>query len=98
MGSDAATSVSTTVTVLLPAVLVRLFPGCPRRVDVSAATVGEAIDALNTFWPGIRDRICDSTPCVRRHINIFVRGERATLATRLEEGTEVLIMTAVSGG
>lgn len=98
MASDAASSVSAPVTVLLPAVLARLFPGCARRVDVSASTVGEAIDALNLRWPGIRDRICDSTPCIRRHINVFVCGERANLATRLEQGAEVLIMTAVSGG
>ncbi|MEA2742004.1 MAG: sulfur-carrier protein, partial [Acetobacteraceae bacterium] len=30
------------------------------------------IEALNARWPGMQDRLCDSTPRVRRHINIFV--------------------------
>jgi sulfur-carrier protein len=86
------------VTVVLPPVLLALFPDCERDVDVSAANVREAIDRLDDRWPGMRDRLCDSTPSIRRHINIFVGGERSTLATKLAQGAEILIMTAVSGG
>jgi molybdopterin synthase sulfur carrier subunit len=86
------------VVITLPAVLVRLFPGCLRRVEVSAATVAEAIDALDARWPGMRDRICDSRPAIRRHINVFVAGERANLTTPLAPGAEMLVMTAISGG
>ena len=86
------------VVVVLPPALLRLFPGCERDVSVSAGTVREMVDALDARWPGMRDRICDSTPRVRRHINIFVEGERATLETRLLPGTEVFVMTAISGG
>lgn len=86
------------VVVTLPAALVNLFPGSVRRVEVSATTVGDAIDHLDARWPGMRDRICDSTPSIRRHINVFVQGERATLETRLTPGVEVMIMTAISGG
>ncbi len=86
------------VTVALPSVLVSLFPGCERHLIVSAATVGEMIDALDARWPGMRDRLCDSTPRIRRHINIFVAAERATLDTPLAPGGEVLVMTAISGG
>jgi molybdopterin converting factor small subunit len=84
--------------VLLPPALVKLFPACGSPVAVPASTVGEAIDALNAQWPGMRDRICDSTPRIRRHINVFVDGERATLQTRLASGAEMLVMTAISGG
>jgi sulfur-carrier protein len=86
------------VVVTLPAALLPLFPGSERQVELSASNVGDAIDALNAKWPGMRDRICDSTPRIRRHINIFVAGERAMLQTRLTPGVEVLIMTAISGG
>ena len=86
------------IVVSLPAVLVNLFPGCVPRVEVAAGTVAEAIDALNARWPGMRDRICDSTPRIRRHINVFVAGERATLQTHLPAGAEILVMTAISGG
>ncbi len=86
------------VTVLLPGALVRLFPGAPRCVDVEAATVGDAIAALDRRWPGMGDRLCDSTPAIRRHLNIFVGGERARLDTALPPGGEMLVMTAMSGG
>jgi molybdopterin converting factor small subunit len=86
------------VVVRLPAILVKLFPGSLREVEVAAASVGEAIDALDRRWPGMRDRICDSRPRIRRHINVFVDGERATLETPLAPGAEVIVMTAISGG
>jgi molybdopterin converting factor small subunit len=60
--------------------------------------VREAIDALDALWPGMRDRVCDSRPAIRRHINVFVDGDKATLDTPLAPGTEVIIMTAISGG
>jgi molybdopterin converting factor small subunit len=86
------------VVVTLPAVLVNLFPGAVRRLELPASTVGEVIEALNARWPGMRDRICDSRPAIRRHINVFVEGRRATLETRLAPGTQVFILTAISGG
>ena len=86
------------VVVRLPGVLVDLFPGSARRVELQAGTVAEMIDGLEARWPGMRDRLCDSTPAVRRHINIFVDGERAMLETQLEPGVEVFVLTAISGG
>ena len=86
------------VTVLLPAALVRLFPGSPPEVDVTAVTVEQMLDALDARWPGMRDRLCDSTPAIRRHINVFVDGRRAQLATRLAPGARVFVLTAMSGG
>ena len=87
-----------TVVVILPGALQRLFPGSPRRVELAGSTVDEALDALDARWPGIRDRICDSTPAIRRHINVFVDGERAALDTPLAAGSTVIVLTAVSGG
>jgi sulfur-carrier protein len=95
---DAHFSRPVPVLVVLPAILVRLFPGAMREVALSASTVRDAIDALDARWPGMRDRVCDSRPAIRRHINVFVDGEKATLDTPLTPGTEVIIMTAISGG
>jgi len=86
------------VVVTLPTALLRLFPGAERRVELSVRSVGEAIAALDARWPGMRDRLCDSTPALRRHLNIFVDGERARLETPLMPGVEMIVMTAVSGG
>jgi molybdopterin converting factor small subunit len=86
------------VQVLLPSALVRLFPGAPRRLAVEAGSVAQAILALEAGWPGMRDRLCDSTPAIRRHLKIFVDGQPATLETALRPGGEMLVMTAMSGG
>jgi molybdopterin synthase sulfur carrier subunit len=86
------------VEVTLPPALVRLFPGAAARLDVPAASVSEIIDALDERWPGMRDRLIDSTPRIRRHINVFVEGRRAALDTPLDPGARVFIITAVSGG
>jgi sulfur-carrier protein len=86
------------VSVVLPAALVNLFPGAERQVTVSAATVADAIDALDARWPGMRDRLCDSRPSIRRHINVFVDAKRASLDTALAPGAEMIVMTAISGG
>ena len=98
MPNEHASRASPPVTVSLPPALLNLFPGAVGRVEVTASTVGEAIEALDGRWPGMRDRLCDSRPAVRRHINIFVEGRRATLDTRLAPGVEVFILTAISGG
>jgi molybdopterin synthase sulfur carrier subunit len=86
------------VTVRLPAALARLFPGATARVAVEAATVAEAIEALDARWPGMRDRLCASPQQLRRQVNVFVAGERATLGTRLEPGAEVIVLLALVGG
>jgi sulfur-carrier protein len=95
---SAVTRAAPAVVVRLPAILVKLFPGALRQVEVPAASVAEAIAALDARWPGMRDRLCDSRPRIRRHINVFVNGERATLKTPLAPGAEVIVMTAISGG
>ena len=86
------------VTVVLPPALVRLFPGSVLEVELDAADVDGMMNALNLRWPGMRDRLCDSRPSVRRHINVFVEGERAGLDTPLVAGGTVYVLTAMSGG
>ena len=86
------------VTVRLPALLVQLFPDAQRVVLLSVDTVDGLMNALDARWPGMRDRLCDTTPAIRRHINVFVDGKRAKLTTALRPGAEVFILTAVSGG
>ncbi len=85
-------------TVILPRSLLVILPAADRRVEVDASTVSAAIDALEIHVPGIRNRLCDAGPTIRQHINIFVNGERADLATPIPEGATVHVIPAVSGG
>jgi len=82
----------------LPRSLVALFPGTPRRVEARGATLAELIADLDTQVPGIRNRLLDAGPSIRTHLNIFVAGQRATLATPVSGDAVVHVIPAVSGG
>jgi molybdopterin converting factor small subunit len=84
--------------VRLPGTLTPLFPGLPRRVEVEAPTVLAAIDSLETRWPGLRDRIVEEGPAIRRHLHVYVDGERAGLDTPVEERSRLDVIAAISGG
>ncbi|HXT08132.1 MAG TPA: MoaD/ThiS family protein [Roseiarcus sp.] len=84
--------------VRLPLLLTTLFPDAERVVRIEAETVADVIDGLEARWPGMRDRLCDTTPAIRRHINVFVDGRRTRLDTALAPGADVYVLTAVSGG
>ena len=82
----------------LPPTLPPLFDELPRRLDVDASTVDEAIDRLDERWPGLRDRLCEPGPVLRRHINVYVDRERAGLDTPIETRSRVDVIAAISGG
>ncbi len=82
----------------LPATLPSLFAGLPRSLDVDAATVDDAIDRLDEQWPGLRDRLCEPGPKLRRHIRVYVDRGPAELSTELAAGSRVDVIAAISGG
>ena len=84
--------------VRLPGTLTPLFPGLPRRLEVDAATVLAAIDSLEAQWPGLRDKIVEEGPALRRHLHVYVDGERAGLDTPVEERSRLDVIAAISGG
>jgi molybdopterin synthase sulfur carrier subunit len=84
--------------VMLPRSLVALFPGTPRRVEASGSTVREVIADLDSRVPGMWDRLCESGPAIRTHVNVFVAGERASLETAVPGDATVHVIPAVSGG
>ena len=85
-------------TVLLPRSLLALFPGVERRHAIPGSTVDTVLTALDARVPGLRDRLVEAGPRLRPHINVFVEGRPATLATAVADGDTVHIIPAVSGG
>jgi len=69
---------------------------------VSAETVREALQHLESDYPAIHQSICDETGATRRHIHLFVNDvlvqDRDGFDTVLEPGDILSIMPAVSGG
>ena len=82
----------------LPSTLPPLFPGLPRKLEIEAATVDEAIGHLDERWPGFRDRLCEPGPVLRPHINVYVDRERGDLDSALVSGSRVDVIAAISGG
>lgn len=85
-------------TVLLPRSLLALFPGVERRHALEGLTVDEVLRALDGAVPGMRDRLVEEGPRLRPHINLFVDGQPADLATPVGPTSTVHVIPAVSGG
>ena len=61
--------------------------------------MGDAIARLDEQWPGIRDRLCEAgRPELRRHIHVYVDGERGDLDTAVAERSRLDVIAAISGG
>lgn len=85
-------------TVFLPRSLLALFPGAERRQEVPGASVGDVVAALDASIPGLRDRLVEAGPRLRPHINVFVDGNPADLATPVGAAATIHVIPAVSGG
>ena len=66
--------------------------------DVAGATVAELLVALDGTVPGLRDRLVESGPRLRPHINVFVDGEPGDLASPVGAASVVHVLPAMSGG
>ncbi len=91
------------VTFHVPGALREFTAGHSRvQIEDSPQTLAEALAALWTLYPGIRDRIATEQGQVREHINIFIGVENVRytggLASPVPSGSEISIVPAVSGG
>jgi len=72
------------------------------ELDVSGATLADALSALWKLYPGIRDRMANEQGQVREHINVFIGDENVRytggLMTPVSAGSQITILPAVSGG
>lgn len=71
-------------------------------VEEPCATVGDALAAIAARLPALTDRVLTEQGEIRRHVNVFVGDESVRfldgLGTRVEAGTIITIVPAVSGG
>jgi sulfur-carrier protein len=89
------------VTIRIPTPLRKLT----NELDVVSAdggTLAACIEALESQYPGLKERLCDETGELRRFVNVYVNGEDVRfhdgLKTPLKAGDEVSIVPAVAGG
>lgn len=87
-----------------PIALVRLhgplrkLAGDRRDHELSAATVAELLYELERAHPPLAGWIVDERRLIRRHINVFVNGERAAEHTAVTDGDRVEVLPAITGG
>lgn len=81
--------------------LQRFFPDLT-ELEVDAATVAEAVRAVDQRWRGLGDYIIDEQGALRKHVNIFIGDElirdKRTLSDEISADTRIYIMQALSGG
>ena len=72
------------------------------EVEVTAGTIVDMIDTLDSAHPGIKARLCDDSGELRRFVNIYVNEEDIRFLkgkdTSLKAGDEVSIVPAIAGG
>jgi molybdopterin synthase sulfur carrier subunit len=72
------------------------------EVEVTAGTIVDMIETLDTAHPGIKARLCDDSGELRRFVNIYVNEEDIRFLkgkdTSLKAGDEVSIVPAIAGG
>jgi len=72
------------------------------KVDGSPATLADALSALWTVYPGLRDRVLTEQGNIRQHINVFTGDEDIRYSGGLKSavlpGSEIAIVPSISGG
>ena len=91
------------ITFHIPGALREFTAGLSRvEIERPATTLSEALSALWTLYPGVRDRIATEEGQLRVHINIFIGDENVRytggLASPVTAASEISIVPAVSGG
>jgi molybdopterin synthase sulfur carrier subunit len=89
------------VTVKIPTPL-RKLTNDATSVDVEGATVGAIVDALESAFPGMRERLLDDSGDLRHFVNIYLNGEDVRyldgLNSAVGDNAELSIVPAVAGG
>lgn len=96
-GRDGWIGSGTVATVMLRAPLKDLAGG-NREVSIDGASVGEVLRELERRHPRLSGWVLDEHGHVRRHVNVFVNGERVREDASVEAGATVHVLPSISGG
>lgn len=80
--------------------LLRSYTNGAENVEIGEVSVlGDALDRLDGWFPGLRFRVVDEQGAIRPHIKMFVDGELAHgLETSVAGAGELMLVGALSGG
>lgn len=72
--------------------------GGSSEVQVDGATAGDAIRALEASHPKLAGWILDEQGRLRRHVNVFINGERVREDAQVQPADHLHILPSISGG
>jgi sulfur-carrier protein len=67
-------------------------------VEVDGGTVSAALDAVFAQRPLLRGYVLDEQGALRRHVSVFVNGDRAALSDAVGPRDEIYVLQALTGG
>jgi sulfur-carrier protein len=76
----------------------RKLAGGRAEHELEGGTVVELLRALEVRHPDVSGWILDERGVIRRHINVFVNGERGGEETAVRSGDRVEVLPAITGG
>lgn len=76
----------------------RKLAGGRSELEIGGATIGAVLRELERCHPDLAGWILDERRLIRRHINVFVNGERGREATAVAAGDRVEVLPAITGG
>jgi molybdopterin converting factor small subunit len=72
--------------------------GTGAEVPAEGSTLGQVLADLERSHPGIAGWILDESGAIRRHVNVFVNGERVPIGSPVGPDDRVQVLPAISGG
>jgi molybdopterin converting factor small subunit len=86
----------------MPVVLLRAplrdLAGGNAEVLLDGGTVGEVLRTLEHAWPRTTGWVLDEHGRVRRHVNVFLNGERVREDAAVDPGDRLHVLPSISGG
>ena len=76
----------------------RSLAGGRAELEVDGATVHELLRGLEDLHPSVAGWILDERGVIRRHINVFVNGERGCEQTTVAADDRIEVLPAITGG
>ena len=68
------------------------------EIELAGASVGEILQELERRYPRLEGWIVDEHGRIRRHVNVFVDGERCEADTPVAPDARIHVLPSISGG
>ena len=76
----------------------RKLAGGQAEHEIEGGSVLALLRGLESKHPDLAGWIIDERGAIRRHINVYVNGERGAESTAVAEGDRVEVLPAITGG